>query len=77
MSFWQRFAVVALGLATAIIIQLVVKDADARVGLTSTATMLIGWMLRSPGDAPAPLKIPPPSRVPTFPETPEAKAGDK
>jgi len=73
MTFWQRFAVIVLGILAAFAVQLLVKDPDARVSLTGTCTFLIGWMMRTPGAESTQITIPPPARVPTFPETPESK----
>lgn len=53
MSSWQKIAVIALAFGGAIAVQILVKDPDGRAMLTGFAGTLIGWMVRSPGDAPA------------------------
>lgn len=75
MTGWQKILVVALCFATGLATYVLVMDPDARTGMIGLVSMIAGWMMRAPGDAPAQPQIPPPARVPTFPETPESKKG--
>lgn len=73
MTGWQKILVVFLCFATGLLTYILIADPDARTAMIGLVSGVAGWMMRSPGDGPAQLQIPPPARVPTFPETPDAK----
>lgn len=69
MTGWQKIVVVAMCFATLVATQIIVKDPDGRVAISSFVSIVAGWMLRSPGDAPrSTLVVPRPAPVPQFDE---------
>lgn len=73
MTGWQKIFVVFLCFGTGLLTYVLIADPDARTAMVGLVSGVAGWMMRTPGDAPAFPQIPPPARMPTFPETPESK----